>query len=156
MVDADDTGNNATDDATDDAVVELSAEDCWALLEAEEFGRLAYRLVDEVHVVPINYAVDDGSLLFRTASGGKLLAAALSSDVALEIDWHDDRAAWSVVARGHLRRLSEDEAHRLDEIDRRSWVPTLKYDVVELAPDVVTGRRFRLPRPEPGHRLAGV
>ena len=137
-------------------MVELSVEDCWTLLRDEEFGRLAYRLVDEVHVVPINYAVDDRSLLFRTASGGKLLAAALESDVALEIDWHDDRAAWSVVARGHLSRLPEDQAHRIDDLPRRSWVPTLKYDVVELVPTAVTGRRFRLQRPEPGHRLAGV
>ena len=37
----------------DETVVELSVEDCWALLRDEEFGRLAYRLVDEVHVVPI-------------------------------------------------------------------------------------------------------
>src|SRR3982751_515521 len=96
----------------DEPVAELSTEECWELLEAEEFGRLAYRLVDEVHVVPLNYVVDGRSLLFRTASGNKLLAAALHSDVALEIDWHDDLSAWSVLARGHLRRLGEGEAHR--------------------------------------------
>ena len=94
----------------DDPVVELTTEECWELLEGEEFGRLAYRLVDEVHLVPINYATYERTLLFRTASGNKLLAAALHSDVALEIDWHDDLAAWSVVARGRLRRLGEDEA----------------------------------------------
>jgi hypothetical protein len=31
------------------------------MLRDEEFGRLAYRLVDEVHTTPINYAVEDGS-----------------------------------------------------------------------------------------------
>jgi nitroimidazol reductase NimA-like FMN-containing flavoprotein (pyridoxamine 5'-phosphate oxidase superfamily) len=136
-------------------VVELSAEECWELLELEEFGRLAYRLVDEVHLVPINFVADAGSLLFRTASGNKLLAAALHSDVAFEIDWHDDRDAWSVVVRGTLHRLHEDEAHRLDGMPRQSWVPTPTYDVMELQPDVVTGRRFTLRRPEPDHELAG-
>jgi len=137
-------------------VVELTLEECWALLEDEEFGRLAYRLVDEVHLVPINYVVDGRSIMFRTASGNKLLAAALSSDVALEIDWHDDLAAWSVVARGRLRRLEESEAHKVDDLAGQPWVPTLKYDVVELDPEVVTGRRFRLHRPESDHELSSV
>jgi nitroimidazol reductase NimA-like FMN-containing flavoprotein (pyridoxamine 5'-phosphate oxidase superfamily) len=138
----------------EDPVVELTEEECWELLEAEEFGRLAYRLVDEVHLVPINYVVDGRSLLFRTASGNKLLAAALHSDVAFEIDWHDDLAAWSVVARGRMRRLQEDEAHRVDSLLLRPWVPTLKYDVVELLPETVTGRRFLLQRPEADHPMA--
>lgn len=134
-------------------VEELSLEACWQLLEREQFGRLAYRLVDEVHLVPINYAVDSGTLLFRTASGNKLLAAALHSDVAFEIDWHDDRSAWSVVVRGELHRLQEDEQHRVDALLLHSWLPTHKYDVVELKPATVTGRRFYLRRPEPDHQL---
>jgi uncharacterized protein len=135
-------------------VTTLSADECWELLEAEEFGRLAYRLVDEVHVVPINYLVDNRSLLFRTAGGNKLLAAALHSDVALEIDWHDDLSAWSVVARGQLRRLPEDQEDRIEDLPLRPWVPTLKYNVVELIPTDVTGRFFRLQRPEPDHGLS--
>ena len=130
----------------DEPVAELSTEECWELLELEQFGRLAYRLVDEVHLVPINYAADTGALLFRTASGNKLLAAALHSDVAFEIDWHDDASAWSVVVRGQLRQLEEDEAHRADALPLRPWVQELKYDVVELVPSAVTGRRFVLDR----------
>src|SRR3954464_9625709 len=134
----------------DEPVAELSAEECWELLELEEFGRLAYRLVDEVHLVPINYVADRGVLLFRTASGNKLLAAALHSDVAFEIDWHDERAAWSVVVRGQLRRLREDEVHRVEGRLQEPWVPALRYDVVEIVPDSVSGRRFRLRRADPG------
>ena len=59
---------------TDEAVSVLTSEECWELLHDEEFGRLAFRLVDEVHITPINYAVEGGSLLFRTAEGSKLLA----------------------------------------------------------------------------------
>jgi nitroimidazol reductase NimA-like FMN-containing flavoprotein (pyridoxamine 5'-phosphate oxidase superfamily) len=131
----------------EEPVAQLSIEECWELLELERFGRLAYRLVDEVHLVPINYVVDDGVLLFRTASGNKLLAAALHSDVAFEIDWHDEHAAWSVVVRGRLRRLHEDEASRVEGRLLEPWVPTLKYDVVELTPETVSGRRFLLRLP---------
>lgn len=136
---------------SDDPVQELTLEQCWQLLGDEEFGRLAYRLVDEVHIVPINYLVDNRCLLFRTASGNKLLAAALHSDVAFEIDWRDDRSAWSVVARGTLRRLGEDEQHRLDNLPQQPWVDTPKYDVVELTPDEVTGRSFQLHRTSIAH-----
>jgi len=134
----------------DEPVAELSAEECWELLELGEFGRLAYRLVDEVHLVPINYVADRGVLLFRTASGNKLLAAALHSDVAFEIDWHDERVAWSVVARGRLRRLPEDEASRVEPRLVEPWVSAPRYDVVEIIPESVSGRRFVLRRPADG------
>ena len=65
---------------TDQAMTELSLEECWEMLRAEEFGRLAFRLVDEVHITPINYAVDGETLLFRTAEGNKLLSAAMGSE----------------------------------------------------------------------------
>jgi nitroimidazol reductase NimA-like FMN-containing flavoprotein (pyridoxamine 5'-phosphate oxidase superfamily) len=140
-----------TFDDDDEPVAELSVEECWELLGLEEFGRLAYRLVDEVHMVPLNYVADARTLLFRTASGNKLLSAALHSDVAFEIDWHNDVAAWSVVVRGRLRRLHEDEVHRIEgRLLLQSWVPMPKYDVIELQPEVVTGRRFHLRRPGPG------
>jgi uncharacterized protein len=131
----------------EEPVATMTTEECWELLERGEFGRLAYRLVDEVHLVPINYMAGAGSLLFRTASGNKLLAAALHSEVAFEIDWHDDDTAWSVVVRGRLRRLHEDEVHRVEGRLLEPWVPTLKYDVIELLPESVSGRRFLLRRP---------
>jgi hypothetical protein len=64
--------------------------------------------------------------------------------VAFEIDWHGDLAAWSVVVRGELHRLHEDEAHRADGLPLHPWVMTPTYDVVELRPEAVTGRAFRL------------
>jgi hypothetical protein len=127
-------------------VLELADTECWELLAAGELGRLAFRLVDEVHLVPLNYVVDGRTLLFRTAPGSKLFAAALESDAAFEIDHHDGAAAWSVVVRGTLRRLTDLEAHRIDGAASLPWVPTPKAEVVELAPAAVTGRRFFLDR----------
>lgn len=49
---------------TDDPITDLTPEQCWEMLRGDEFGRLAFRLVDEVHITPINYAVDGQSLLF--------------------------------------------------------------------------------------------
>ncbi len=132
---------------TDEMVSELTSEECWEMLREEEFGRLAYRLVDEVHITPINYAVEGGSLLFLTAEGNKLLAVAMGSEVALEIDRYGEDWARSVVVRGPARLLPEDQAHRAENVPLRPWVPTLKYNVVEIEPKVVSGRAFELSRP---------
>ena len=137
----------------DESTKVLTAEQCWVLLDQEEFGRLAYRLVDEVHVVPINYVTDGRSVVFRTAAGSKLFAAALGTDVAFEIDWHDDQSAWSVVVRGRIRILGEDEEHRADSLPLRPWVSGSRPNVVELSPDEVTGRWFRLGRAETDGQL---
>lgn len=132
---------------SDDVVTDLSQDECWQMLREEEFGRLAFRLVDEVHITPINYAVDHDTLLFRTAGGNKLLAAAMESEVAFEIDRHDDDSARSVVVRGSARILPEDEEHRAENVPLRPWVGTPKHNVVEITPRAVTGRAFQLSRP---------
>ena len=134
-------------DYDDDVTTELTAEECWEALRDDEFGRLAYVLGDEVNLVPVNYAVDGDSLLFRTAEGSKLLGITMRPDVAFEIDHFDETQAMSVVVHGRARKLEEDEAHRADNLPLRPWVPTLKYNVVEIEPTSMTGRRFALERP---------
>ena len=125
----------------------LTTEECWALLRTHELGRLAFHLGSEVHLTPINYAVEHDTLLFRTAEGSKLLGVEMNPDVAFEIDAFDEHHASSVIVRGVARHLGEDEEHRAENVPLRPWVPTLKYDVVEIRPTEVTGRRFELARP---------
>ncbi len=131
----------------DESFTRLSPDECWEMLRANEFGRLAFRLVDEVHITPLNYAVDRDTLLFRTAEGDKLLSVALGAEVAFEIDEFDEDVARSVVVRGTPTLLGEDEAHRADDLPLRPWVPSLKYNVVEIAPTEISGRAFVLSRP---------
>lgn len=133
----------------EDPVTELSTTECWEMLRTEEFGRLAFLLVDEVHITPINYAVDGDSLLFRSAEGTKLMGVVMGGPVAFEVDRYDEETARSVVVRGSARLLPEDEAHRADGLPLRPWVPTLKYNVVEIVPSVLTGRQFELSRTGP-------
>ena len=125
-------------------VEELTEDECWALLGQERLGRIAFQIVGELHVLPLNYAVVDHALFMRSTAGNKMFAAALGSEVALEIDGHDDREAWSVIVHGRLRILDEDDQHRLDGTLPEPWVATFTYDVLELRPMAVTGRRFLL------------
>lgn len=127
----------------------LTEAECWQLLDQEEFGRLAYHLAQEVHVVPVNYATDGPRVVFRTAEGSKLLGVVMNEDVAFEIDRVDDAAesAWSVVARGRARILEGDEARDADNLRLRPWTSPDKHNVVAIDVEEVTGRRFHLARP---------
>ncbi len=131
----------------DDPMTELSTEESWDLLREERLGRLAFRVVDEVHITPVNYAVHAETLLFLSGEGTKLLGIVMSSQVALEIDRHDEHSAESVVVRGTARLLEEDEAHVADHLASLPWVRTPKYNVVQIVPEVVTGRRFEIAIP---------
>ena len=136
-----------------DPITHMSQQECWAFLRTQELGRLAYHLADEVHIVPVNYAVDvdpasDGhSLLFRTAEGSKLLGVVMNADVAFEVDEVDGEHATSVVLRGRGRKLEEDEEHRAENVPLHPWIDTPKWNVVEIVPTQVSGRRFALSRP---------
>ncbi len=130
----------------EEVITKLSTERCWELLREDAFGRLAFRMGPEVHVVPLNYAVDGETLLFRTAGGDKLLGVTMHPEVVFEIDAYDETSAHSVIVRGLARRLEENEEHRADDIGLRPWLPTLKYNVVEIKPTEITGRAFKLDR----------
>lgn len=134
-------------------VTQLTDEECWEFLRANEFGRLAFHLAGEVHIAPINYAADTDRLVFRTAEGNKLLGMTMNDDVAFETDQVVDEVATSVVVRGRAHTLEGDEADAVDILPLRGWVPETRLVVVEIRPSEVTGRRFRLDRP---WRVAGT
>lgn len=131
----------------DDSNRALTEAECWEFLRSQEFGRLAYHLLEEVNIVPLNFAVDGETLLFRTAPGSKLIGVVMNADVAFEADAYDETTARSVVVHGSARLLPEDEAHRAENVPLRPWVDDQKYNVVEIVPTKLTGRQFDLTRP---------
>ena len=132
---------------TDWPVTELTESECWDFLAEHELGRLAFRLVNDMFITPVNYAVDGRTLLFRTAPGNKLFGVELGSPIAFEVDHVEGERATSVVVRGRTRHLNEHDEHRADVVPLHAWVDTPKYDVVEIVPEEVTGRSHELHRP---------
>lgn len=128
---------------------DLTNEQAWEMLEAQEFGRLAFHLGDEVHITPINYACQNRErLVFRTAEGSKLLGITMNPNVAFEIDdFTDDQHASSVIVRGHARQLEGREADATDQLPLRPWVATTKINVIAIEVEEVSARSFELSRP---------
>jgi nitroimidazol reductase NimA-like FMN-containing flavoprotein (pyridoxamine 5'-phosphate oxidase superfamily) len=131
--------------STQDVVVTLPEEEAWEFLRTHALGRLAYHLLGEVHIVPVNYAVTEGRLVFRTAPGSKLLGVVMDDDVAFEVDEVGQDQATSVVARGRAVLLRDNAADAVQALPR-SWVPTDKDEVVAIDVREVSGRTFRLER----------
>jgi uncharacterized protein len=131
-------------------IIELSADECWAVLAEQTLGRIAVSAAGSVDIFPVNYVAHDGAVLFRTAPGTKLLELAINDRVAFEVDGHTEGEAWSVVLKGHAERLErQSEIDAADALPLSPWLPTLKYRWVRIRPGELTGRRFaRGPEPE--------
>lgn len=132
-----------------DPVVSLDDAQCWELLRGQELGRLVTHVGRVIDIFPVNYVVDDETIVFRTAEGSKLFELTVNDEVVFEVDDHTDDEAWSVIVRGHAHRLdTAAEVEHADRLRLRPWIPTLKYNYVVIKPDALTGRRFRR-EPEP-------
>lgn len=126
----------------------LHPEQSWDFLRAREFGRLAFHLVGEVHIAPINYAVDaEDRIIFITSEGSKVFGVTANPDVAFEVDEIVDDRATSVIIRGLARILEGQDAYVVEQLPIRPWVPTPKTVVVAIRVDEISGRSFDLNRP---------
>lgn len=130
-------------DNTQDPVVALTEEQCWERLGAHELGRLVTSLAGVIDIFPVNYVVDGGEIVFRTAEGSKLFELTANDEVLFEVDDYTEADAWSVVLRGTARRLeTDDEVLHADSLPLQPWIPTLKHNYVRIAPHQISGRSF--------------
>lgn len=123
---------------------ELTDAQCWDLLDATRFGRLATCAAGEPDIFPVNFLVEPGKLLMRTAAGTKLAELTLNSSVAVETDGgRDGDAAWSVVLKGQARMVEGfTRTYEHDTKQLQTWLPNDKPIYVEITAYEVTGRRF--------------
>jgi nitroimidazol reductase NimA-like FMN-containing flavoprotein (pyridoxamine 5'-phosphate oxidase superfamily) len=122
----------------------LSPSECWAQLRQATVGRLAVVSGGRPDIFPVNFVVDHGTVVFRTAAGTKL-AAARTMDVAFEVDGYDAATAeaWSVVLKGDASEVREvDDTIRALRLPLFPWHGGRKPHVVRITPTSVTGRRF--------------
>lgn len=124
-------------------VTELSAAECWALLDGTSLGRLGVSVDDQPEIFPVDYHADGSSVLFRTAEGTKLHGLLKNHSVVFEADSRIGDAAWSVTVKGTAEVLSSFD--EIDHADRRplpEWQPTKPFVYVRIVPTTITGRRL--------------
>lgn len=133
------------------ALEQLDEAECLRLIAPGGIGRIAYTGQYDLTVLPVNYKLHDGAILFRTAEDS-LTAEDLRSGirhaeyrVAFEVDEFDiqARAGWSVLIQG--------PAHHLDSADERisalaaavePWPADAKDHFISITPTRITGRRI--------------
>ncbi|CAN7455304.1 pyridoxamine 5'-phosphate oxidase family protein [Knoellia sp. LjRoot47] len=140
---ADDPGSGT---GTSGGTRPLSTEESWDLLRQSVVGRLAVIHDGAPDIFPVNYAVDHGTIVIRTAGGTKY-ESARNQPVAFEVDGYDvDVAeAWSVVARGRAVEVRDvDDSIAVMSLPLLPWAEGSKPHLMRLLPDTVTGRRIHV------------
>jgi transcriptional regulator with XRE-family HTH domain len=125
---------------------DLGPDECRALLSTHGVGRVAVSASDgRPAVVPVNYAVVDDVISFRTAPGS-VTAAAAGTEVAFEVDHVDDALSqgWSVLAVGFADVVTDPKAvGRLARYAHTApWAGGERDMWVSIQPTSLTGRRI--------------
>ena len=97
-------------------------------------------------VLPVNFVVNDGAIVFRTVPGTKLDAATAGMVVAFEADHYGDetdRWGWSVLIRGVAEKIADPtELQAARTLPLESWAFDGSADrYVRIVPSIITGRR---------------
>ncbi|WP_028267020.1 pyridoxamine 5'-phosphate oxidase family protein [Arthrobacter sp. MA-N2] len=133
-----------------DPIERLSPDECFELLRQATVGRLAVIVENHPDIFPVNYVADQGSIVFRTGIGTKFWSS-MRDPCALELDGFDAGSgkAWSVVVRGQVHLIVDrEEKAAANALHLDPWQPGNKSHYLRLSLDAVTGRRFKVNRPD--------
>jgi nitroimidazol reductase NimA-like FMN-containing flavoprotein (pyridoxamine 5'-phosphate oxidase superfamily) len=133
-------------------IEELDEAECLRLLSLAVIGRIAFVGRYDLTVLPVNYRLVDGAILFRTAqdslTGEDLRTGIAHADykVAFEVDELDEtrREGWSVLIQGPAHHLdSADEQAAAQAAGVEPWPSGDKDHFIRITPTRITGRRIR-------------
>lgn len=125
----------------------IPADECYELLATQEVGRLGVVAAHRPMIVPVNYGVDDRTIVIRTHPGATLTAA-LHGAVAFEVDAIDPsaRRGWSVLLSGRAQEVGAGQApeifERLRATGVQPWAPGDHGVWLRVIPDAISGRRI--------------
>jgi nitroimidazol reductase NimA-like FMN-containing flavoprotein (pyridoxamine 5'-phosphate oxidase superfamily) len=137
---------------SDVVLEELNEAECRQLIAAGGIGRLAFAGRFDLTVLPVNYKLHDGAILFRTAQHGStdedLRTGIKNAEyrVAFEVDDFDltAREGWSVLVQGPAHHL-DTEAERAEARTAgvETWPDGVREHFIRISPARITGRRIR-------------
>lgn len=125
---------------------DLSQSECRGLLADRRVGRVGLVAPDGPHIIPVNYAVVDETIVLRTSPFSLLALHGRDAVLAFEVDSTDEarEAGWSVLVRG--RSSAVDDTREIEHI-KRVWEPDPWADgtrnlYLRLKIDQLSGRRI--------------
>jgi transcriptional regulator with XRE-family HTH domain len=126
-------------------VSRLTPTECHRLIAPGGIGRIGFGTISGPVMLPVNFAVVDGTIVIRTCEGTTIEGHAADL-VAFEID-HIDEAlcrGWSVLVRGQAHRVAHPaELRRMqEEAVVLPWVGVGRDVYVRIVPTQITGRRI--------------
>jgi nitroimidazol reductase NimA-like FMN-containing flavoprotein (pyridoxamine 5'-phosphate oxidase superfamily) len=125
----------------------LDRSECERLLASQQVGRLAVVVDRYPMVFPVNFAVDNGTIVFRAGRGSKLTAAQ-HQNVGFQVDEVDvpARTAWSVLVTGMAETVGDEHDATLVARSRALAIdplePGSKDHWVRIIPASMSGRRI--------------
>lgn len=124
----------------------LSPDECLELLEPGGVGRVGFASAEGIIMLPVNFAVTDHAVIFRTAPD-TLLAVHATAPVSFEADQIDEalRGGWSVLVQGHAHKVSDErEVTRLERATSlEPWAGGARDVWVRITLSRISGRRIQ-------------
>jgi hypothetical protein len=128
---------------------QLSRGECLRLVRQVPVGRIVYTRQALPAVELVNFTLDNGEIVIRTDSSGKLAAATRGAVVAFEADSVDvaTHTGWSVTIVGFSRVVTDgEEIRRLERTGPAPWAPGERDHFIRISPTIVNGRRIATQR----------
>ncbi len=131
---------------------QLDKSECLRLISPGGIGRVGYAGTFGPTVLPVNYVLHDGTIVFRTGQDslmGEDLRTGIAGaeyKIAFEIDEIDKSAqeGWSVLVRGSAHHVdSETERAAVLEAGVEPWAGGKREHFIRITPVSITGRRAR-------------
>ena len=125
---------------------ELDEAECLRLLASTTVGRVGFVVNERPIVLPVNYAIDGRTVVFRTGEGTVLNKTALQI-IAFEVDQIDaeTHSGWSVLAQGIAQDVGtaiDTRSEELRALALVTWAPDKRDRWFRLDADTLTGRRL--------------
>ena len=135
---------------SDRVIEQLDEAECLRLITPGGIGRIAYHSRFGPAVLPVNYRLYEGAVVFRTTAHSALdedLQTGISGadyQVAFEIDEFDKelRQGWSVLIQGPAHHVPAEDRDSVLRAGVQPWPEGERELFVRILPYRITGRRI--------------
>lgn len=124
---------------------QLREDECRRLIEPGGIGRVGFDVAGRMAIVPVNYGIHGGTVVFRTGATTALGRYGTGA-VAFEIERIDEglHQGWSVLIRGTARLAGSAEVQQLERaLTVEPWAGGGRPVYVIIEPEQISGRRIR-------------